>query len=125
MIADFLALYDFLQKNTQKFLTMGAMFDMEGVRIEGDQLVEVERLSTDLGDNVWYYRVKPVKSYVFVPMPVLPCRVEYAMPDQNPTTELFRFTANNLSATTRPNLLVSFSVIGYQPKQLVDRLKQR
>jgi hypothetical protein len=124
MISDFLALYEFLKKNADEFLTLGAVFDERGVRVEGDKEVEVEIIEMKRED-VWFYRVNPYSNYVFVPIPAIPCRIEFASTGKNLTTEIFRFTFTNLSSETRPNLLVSFSIIGYQPSQMLDKLKAK
>lgn len=129
MIADALALLDFLQKNKTKYTTLDALVDATGRRIEGSEKIIVDKIpSASNPTAVWFYRVRPVKDYVFMPIPVTVCYIDYATKadTQNPDSEVFRFVNNPMATFTEggmPNLLVNFSVIGYKPKQLLGRLK--
>jgi len=129
MIADALALYDFLQKNKAKYTTLDALFDASGQRIEGSEKIIIAAIpSKSNPKSIWFYKVRPVKDYVFTPIPVTVCYIDYALKDgtTNPDSEVFRFVANPMSTFTSggmANLLVNFTVIGYKPKQLIDKLK--
>lgn len=129
MIADALALYDFLQRNKDKYALLAAMFDSQANRIEGDEFIEVELISSKSSDSIWFYRVKKIEDYVFVPIPVTICYLDHAKVSgsTNPDSNVFRFVDNPMATFTTggaPNLQVNFSIIGYKPKQLLDRLKE-
>ena len=127
MIADALALYEFLQKNKDKYDTLSALFNIDGKRLEGSNMLSVEVKKTAHSD-VWFYKVKPIEDYVFVPMPVVPCFTDYGqpVPHSNSDANLFRFIPHpvvRFESNYAPNLSVDFSVLGYKPKQLLSRLE--
>lgn len=128
MIADALALVDYLQKNKTRLETLSALFDPQGVRLEGSDKLEIEVIPSD-GGRSWFYRVKPIKDYVFVPVPVQPCHIDYrsVSGQTNPSSDIFRFTASmlmNFSGTSNVNLSVKFSIVGYKPKQLLSKIEK-
>ncbi|MGD0284522.1 MAG: hypothetical protein ABSB12_02930 [Candidatus Saccharimonadales bacterium] len=129
MLSDALALVDFLQKNKAKYTTLGALFDSSGQRIEGSQRIIIDKIpSSSSPDTIWFYKVRPVNGYVFTPIPVTVCYIDYGLRQgsNNPDSETFRFVATPMSTFTSggaQNLLISFTIIGYKPKQLLDRLK--
>lgn len=128
MIADALALIEFLQKNKAKYDTKSALFNSRGQKIDGNSEIEVEFIRTPNDPKVWFYRVKPVPDYVYMNMPVVSCYTDYGVSRQgnNPSSEYFRYVGNPLSHFSSepvPNLRVNFAVIGYKPKQLLDKLE--
>lgn len=130
MIADALALIDFLQRNKDKYTTLSALFKSDGSRVEGSTKVELDIIPSSDNENIWYYRVKPVNDYVFVVMPVVSCYTDYGIPinTSNPDASFFRFVANPLATFQSggtPNLMIDFSTIGYKPKQLLSKLEAK
>lgn len=129
MIGDALALIKFLQDSKVKYDTLSALFDAEGNRLSGSDKIEIQKVTTQHSD-VWFYKVKPVEDYVFVPMPVMPCYTAFLKVDgvNNPVADFFRFTPselNQFSNSGNPNLIINFSVIGYKPSQLLSKLETR
>lgn len=129
MIADALALIEFLQKNKAKYDTLSALFSADGKRLEGSKTVSIE-VDKTLHSDVWFYKAKPIEDYVFVPMPVVPCYVDYrrSVTHSNADANIFRFVPYPLvrfEADYTPNLSVNFSVIGYKPKQLLSKQESK
>lgn len=129
MIADALAVVEFLQKNKDKYVTLSAMFNAKGERIEGTDKIVVVVSPVSEKDNQWFYSVQPIKDYVFIKIPVEPCHIDYGtlQGEKNPSSEYFRFTPSALTtfSSDSKNLSVSFSVVGYKPKQILDRLEAK
>ncbi len=128
MIADALALYEFLQKNKDKYTTLSALFSSEGKRMKGSNKLEIEIIKSNK-TNTWFYKVKPIKDYVFTPIPVTACYIDYGkvVGSENSDSKIFRFVDNSMAHFTSggvSNLLVNFSIIGYKPEQLLDRLEK-
>lgn len=133
MIADALALIDFLKKNKDQYVTKSALFQWDGAHLEGSKEVEIEiiRFQEPEKANQWFYRVKPKEGYVFVHMPLIPGAVHVdngqLVSDTNPNAEIFRYVGNMFSAVMsggNPNVKTNFIVVGYRPKDLLN-LKEK
>jgi len=50
---------------------MGAMFDWQGKRLEGDEKLNVKvHGSAQVGSHNWWYSVEPLDDYEFIRIPV-------------------------------------------------------
>lgn len=126
MVGDIISLIDFLKKHYSEYSVKSAIFSSEGVRIEGDELIEVEKIPSSSNPRIWFYRVKEVNDYEFVYMPVIPSlSIDYGQlyDQQNPNSNIFRFVGNSMSTFTSgglPNVTANFIVFGYKPKDLLS-----
>jgi len=124
MIADIISLIEFLRKNWDRCQVINALFDWEGKRIEGSSKIVVDRIEVEGREEQWFYKIKELKDYVFIFMPVIPTYIDYGTKrgDKNPDARFFRFVGNSFSSVIsggNPNVKVSFIVIGYKPKNLL------
>ncbi len=125
MIGDALALIEFLRKHYEEYQVFSALFDWQGKRIEGDEELTVEKIPDVGREDVWFYRVKGPKDYVFVHMPVVAgLYADYALgpkSSKNPDARLFRYVNTPLSSVQggASNAIVDFVVYGYRPKDLL------
>ncbi|PIO06945.1 hypothetical protein COT47_02150 [Candidatus Woesearchaeota archaeon CG08_land_8_20_14_0_20_43_7] len=127
MISDAVAIIELFTKAKHKiegWITISALFDSDGNRLEGSDKIEVEKIPD--GADAWYYRVKPVKDYVFVRMPVNAGSVieESKSIGANADATTFRYIPvpnGNFQGTNRiRNSKVDFFVIGYTRRQMLD-----
>ena len=49
---------------------ISAYFGHDGTRIEGDEIIIVERHTVSDNDSIWWFGVKPLNGYVFTRFPV-------------------------------------------------------
>lgn len=126
MIGDALSLIDFLQKHWTEYSVKSALFNSDGVRIEGDSFVEVDKIPVKDNDKMWFYKVKEKPEYEFVYMPVIPSlSIDYGQihGTPNPDAKIFRFVSNPMAKFTsggEPNVVANFIVVGYKPKDLLS-----
>lgn len=126
MISDALALINLLQSQWKKYSVISALFNFEGLRVEGDRNIQVDRINVTNSKDKWYFRIKDLDGYVFVYMPLIPTVfVDYGILSNNinPNAKVFRFVGNIFSPVIsggNPNVLVDFIVVGYKPKDLLN-----
>lgn len=126
MIGDALALIDFLKKHWTEYSVKSALFNADGMRIEGDDFIVVDKISVQDNEKMWFYKVREQPEYEFVYMPVIPSlHIDYGQIQgtQNPDAKVFRFVGNPLAKFTsggEPNVLANFIVLGYKPKDLLS-----
>jgi hypothetical protein len=124
MIGEVISLIDFLRRNYQEYSTKSALFDYEGKKKEGDDLIEVERINTDK-PHIWFYKVKEKDEYVFIYMPVIPALyIDYGTHSgtTNPNSNIFRFVGSpmaSFSSGGEANVISDFIVVAYKPKELL------
>ncbi|MFA4937437.1 MAG: hypothetical protein WC575_04115 [Patescibacteria group bacterium] len=124
MISDVISLIDFLRKHYLEYKVKSALFSVDGIHIEGDETIQVEKVST-LDQRVWFYKVKEVDGYEFVYMPVIPSLyIDYGQlqGQSNPDSKIFRFVGNPMAKFTsggEPNVVANFIIVGYRPKDLL------
>lgn len=130
MISDVLALWNFLDEQLDTASVFSALFDADGNRKGGSDLVKVKLIRSGPVDGpIWFYQVEPYKDYVFVPMPVNPALYfDYGQlnSSNNPDARFFRFVASPMSRYSsggEPNVKVDFMVFGYKPDDLMNRKK--
>lgn len=70
MIADAIALLDFLRRMYGDYQIKSALFDADGLRIEGDEEIIVHVHKEPGHPNEWYYSVEPIEGYQFVRIPM-------------------------------------------------------
>lgn len=107
---------------------ISALFDAEGKRTSGSELIEVVNIPGH-DDSVWWYAVKDVPDYIFIRMALIPsCVQEIAgrvAGEKNPNATYWRWIATERQgliaddSQSPPNIRVSFIVIGYKPKALM------
>ena len=126
MISDALSLIEFLKKHWVEYSVKSALFNSDGSRVEGDSFIEIDRIPTTGNEKMWFYKVREKPEYEFVYMPVIPSLyVDYGQihGTNNPDAKVFRFVGNPMSKFTsggEPNVLASFIVVGYKPKDLLS-----
>ena len=130
MIADILSLIEFLKKNWRDYETISTLFSWNGQRIKGDRRILVDIINVEGKEDQWFYRIKELKNYVFVIMPVIPVYIDYGIErgDKNPDAKFFRFVTTPLSSVISggsPNVKVDFMVIGYNPENLLMVNKEK
>lgn len=84
-------------------------------------------------ENQWFYRVKPLEGWVFIPYPVIPTAYYdfghlLGSPANNPDASIFRFVAHGMSTFQSggaENLLVDFMIFGYKPADLIEKKELR
>lgn len=128
MIADILAVYNFIKDEVDNAVVLSALFSDEGTRIEGDESIKVK--IHKVTDTQWFYEIEAIDDYVLIPFPVNPAvYVDYGMDNgsQNPSTKFFRYVSSPLSRYSgggEPNVKVNFLVFGYKPADLLDKRKK-
>lgn len=131
MISDILALYTFLNDETTEASILSALFSDNGERIKGDEGIEVIKHKLPNSKDKWFFEVKKILNYVFVPYPVNPSvSVDFGtfIGNTNPDSRLFRFVSTPLSRYStdgEPNVLVDFIVYGYSPDELMAKGKKK
>ena len=122
--------YDFLNfvRGIKGTDVIAALFDAEGRRTDGNDKIEVVKLDGERAD-IWWYCVKEVPGYVFDRVPLTASCVQ-EMParltnEQNPRADYWRWYAMErigtlVDGTSPPNIKVSFIVVGYKPKALLN-----
>jgi len=127
MISDIITLIEFLKKNWQEYQTISALFDYDGILIEGDKRIIVEKIFVEDSKDKWFYRIKPLEDYVFIYMPLIPSvQVDNGTvrEEANPDANFFRFVGNIFSSVIsggNPNIKVNFLIMGYKPKDLLQK----
>ncbi len=138
-ISDAISMYGLIRQVYKNRQIVGALFDWEGKRVEGDDKLKVRRRT--LFHNVWYYSVEPLDDYHFVRIPVNPGPVVEAIdqravemqdPADSPQADSFRYvpvhwpekphTASGF--TYVPNAKVNFMVFAYKPSDLLSVSKK-
>lgn len=131
MISDILALYNFLKDETTEASILSALFSATGDRIKGDEGIQVIKHAIPDSQDKWFFEVKPILDYVFVPYPVNPAvSLDFGTPNgkPNPDSRFFRFVSTPLSLYSsggEPNVLVNFIVYGYSPEDLMTKGKKK
>ena len=127
MVGDVLAVIDFLEKKAGELSTVSALFDYMGHRQAGDGRIDIEKIDIQGDNSKWFYRVKPIKDYIFVYAPLIPSLyIDYGtkVGAANPDANIFRFVGNALSyviSDGNPNVMSDFIVVGYKPKALLKK----
>ena len=123
MISDVLALVDFIKKTQAEWNVKVAHFDGSGVKIHGDNDVNVT-VRTTPNANMFYFEVITIDGYTFLRYPVNPGGV---IEDLAPLTDgtfsstIFRFIREGrLSASGHTNVRVPFIVYGYKTEALTE-----
>ena len=126
MISDAIAFYDLLTKKINEHNIVSALFAWDCKRSYGDEKIEIEK--HDIEDNVWFYSVKDFEDYIFIRIPTnAGCVIETlgtSNGDKNADSKYFRYIAvpdgHTYGAGAFPNVKVSFIIIGYRPKDLLN-----
>lgn len=124
MISDVITLIDFLSKHKRDYQTKSALFSYDGTKINGDNLIEVQKIPTN-DVRIWFYKIKEVTNFEFIYMPVIPSLyIDYGQfeGDTNPNAKIFRFVGNPLakfSSGGEPNVKANFIVVAYKPSDLL------
>ena len=126
MIADVIAVVDFLEKHATRADVFKALFDSEAQRLSGSPEIVVDKL-VDPGDaNHWFYHVRPVEGYEFIYMPTIPSvAFNFGRPSDSSHADAkyFRFIDNPALAITVggvKNVKVNFVVYGYRRDSFLD-----
>ena len=125
MISDALALWEYLKKQNADVNTFKALFNWEGQKIEGDNILTVEKITVSDSQDVWYYKINSPEGYVSIPIPVNPnVYQDFAHIDSSPNQDInyFRFVSTPLSSVMSGgtnNILVNFMVFSYRPDILL------
>jgi len=107
---------------------ISALFEWDGARVEGSDLVKIEKHPTEGRDDVWWYSVEDVPDYTFVRFPVIESSLEELSGtiagEKNPDARYWRWIATLrrgvlVGGGDAPNIKVRFIVIGYKPKALL------
>ncbi len=128
VIADVLALLEYLDKHAEELNVKKALFNPDGTRAEGDKDIVVNVVPVKGKEATqWYYQVQPIDDYTFVYLPVIPSvHVDFGKlkDEQIPSADLFRFVGTPLAYYTSggaPNVAVKFTVVGYKPSTLLRK----
>lgn len=129
MISDILSVVKFLDEHLEKGSIFSAMFDWQGNRKSGSEIVKVKTHPLPDRDDTWFYEVEEYKDYVFIPFPVIPSvYFDYGIVrnSKNADARFFRFVSSPMSKYSvggEANLRVDFMVFGYKPTDLMDLKK--
>lgn len=107
---------------------ISALFDADGNRTDGSELIEVTNIAGP-DENVWWYVVKDVPDYTFTRIALIPSRVQEiagcVAGEKNPNALYWRWIAMEPQGVlidngqNSPNIRVNFMIIGYKPKALM------
>lgn len=131
MISDILALYTFLKDETAEASILSALLSSKGELIKGDVGIQIIKHDLPNSQDKWFFEVKKILNYVFVPYPVNPAvSIDYGtfVGNTNPDSRFFRFVSTPLSRYSvdgEPNVLVDFIVYGYSPDDLMTKGKKK
>ena len=130
MISDAIAFYDLLTRKINEHKIISALFDYDCKKIYGDDKIEIEKHPID--DKVWFYSVKDIEDYIFIRIPTnAGCVIESLgtqSESENADSKYFRYIAvpdGHIYGGTRPNVKVSFMVVGYKPKDLLNTSEKK
>jgi hypothetical protein len=106
---------------------ISAYFSWDGTRLEGSEMIVVEKHQDANDPASWWFSVRDELDYVYVRYPVVEsCAHELVgqEPGQpNPDARFWRWVApvppGAIAGPRRLNLAVNFIVVGYRPKALV------
>jgi hypothetical protein len=107
---------------------ISALFAADGTRLDGTDLISVERHTVKGRDDVWWYSVHEVPEYTFVRFPVIESCLEElpgtVVGERNPDARYWRWIATLprnviVGSGDAPNIKVHFIVVGYKPKALL------
>lgn len=125
-------LWSILRRAAGRNNIVSAFFDARGSRLLGDDRLSVTVIQDDGDASVWYFMVNDLDDYVFTRAAVSADAAHelYGIEQgsSNPDPRFFRWVAPTVpgviygGGTSRPNALVPFIVVGYQPKVLVREL---
>jgi hypothetical protein len=115
---------------------IAAYFDELAQRVEGSEEIEieVEYPNEEKNGPVFFFRVKPVRGYVFIRYPAIEsCAHELVgtlAGQSQPTAEYWRWVAPVLPGRIYgghepPNMKVPFLVFGYKPRALIRQFSLR
>jgi hypothetical protein len=133
-VSDAISMVTLIRQVYRNRRIIGALFDWQGKRLEGDERLEVEVHyaygKPEAGSDYWWYSVKPFDDYLFVRMPVNPGGVAEAVDKaegqdliaqapKSTDARYFRYVqANPLKEWV--NVRVGFMVFAYKPSDLLS-----
>lgn len=107
---------------------ISALFDADGNRTAGSELIEVTNIPGP-DKSVWWYAVKDVPDYIFTRMALIPSHVQEIADcvagEKNPNALYWRWIAMEPQGVlidngqNPPNIRVNFMIIGYKPEALI------
>jgi hypothetical protein len=129
---DGLSLIQFLWSKVQEADVIGALFDPDANRLEGDYRIDVRRIGyTGQTDDFWWYLPVKVSGFEFVPYatnPYLELQFGETQPDRYtiwrwvfPPQRGFVWNGERLV----PNAATNFMVVGYSPGAIVRHFTGR
>ncbi len=137
-IADAIALLELVRRiygGYKNRKIIGALFDWQGKRLQGDEKLNVKVHGTaQTGSSYWWYSVEPIDDYQFIRIPVNVGGVMEAVDkaeeqdqpsfaQQTPDARYFRYVhANPLKEWV--NVRVNFMVFAYKPSDLLSTSKE-
>lgn len=114
---------------------ISAFFGWDGIRIDGSEIIEIEKHLIQDQDDVWWFCVKEVPEYTFIRLPVIESCVDelagLVEGEKNPDARYWRWIAKVRQGVIiggqyiPPNIKVDFLVIGYRPKALINHFPAR
>lgn len=107
---------------------VSALFAFDGTRIDGSEVISVEKHKVEGRDDVWWYSVQDVPEYTFVRFPVIESCLEElpgtVVGEKNPDARYWRWIGTLprnviVGGGEAPNIKANFIVVGYKPKALL------
>lgn len=107
---------------------IGALFNWQGMRLEGEPWIQLDVISEEENPEIWWFRPKPMEDYQYVRMPVNAGSVievlKHVETETHPSVEYFRYVAtlppgHLYSGDPVPNARANFMVFAYRAKDLL------
>ena len=132
MISDAIALYELIRRiyaDRQREI-LGALFDSDGNRLEGNERLSVT-VHPGQEPNVWWYSVDPLENHLFIRIPVNAGSVIESLGtpegEGSAHADYFRYVRvpdGRLFGGPIPSVKVSFMIFGYKPSDLLSVTKR-